>query len=110
MFDDRVVLAIEARGWRAEVWTHLNDETGTEEYAPPYPGPFTEPMQAHLLELAARSPFPLSDLAPEYSAVWAVHGLKPSRLNLQRGVDVTEEEIKRKRVRRLIDLFDRDGQ
>ena len=47
-FDDDVRLAVEARGWRAEVQTLRDDRTVKPGETAPHPGWFTEPMQAFL--------------------------------------------------------------
>jgi hypothetical protein len=86
-FNDEVKLAIEARGWRAEVETSRDDRPVKANEIPPHPGSFAKPMQAFLLDLAIQSPFPLARLRPEYSAPGCERDQMPSLLNLQDGIE-----------------------
>lgn len=84
-FDHHVTIAVEARGWRAEVHTWRDSRKLNQgEYAPD-PGSFTEPMQAFLLDLAAHSPFPLAPIHRELSAPGCERDQMPSRLNVMLG-------------------------
>lgn len=63
---DHVNISVEARGWRAAVWTNENLR-GESEHKPedPWPtaGTWSEPMVALLLDLAAKSPLALGKVA-----------------------------------------------
>jgi hypothetical protein len=107
-FNHDVHLCVEAGGWRADVRTSRDARIVKAGEERPDPGRFTEPMQACLLELAARSPFPLSSIRPEYSGdgdgddpTWATR--LPSRVNVQRGEECAWD-AERKEWRS--DLFD----
>jgi hypothetical protein len=52
-------ISVSARGWTATVWTWRNEATDTEGRCFGQTAGWSEPMQAVLLDLAARSPFPL---------------------------------------------------
>lgn len=83
-FDENVTLSVEARGWRASVDAARDSRpVKADQPLPTLPGSYSEPMQAVLLELAARSPFPLALLPPEYSAPGFERNAMPSRLNVQ---------------------------
>jgi hypothetical protein len=69
-FDDHVELRVFARGWRAEVWCWEDSRCMKPGENPPDPGQWSAPMQAALLDLAAKSPFPLDSVdyvEPEFN-------------------------------------------
>jgi hypothetical protein len=87
--DDRCELYVEAQGWRAYVRTEADMKRADGKPTPPL-GEWSEPMQALLLDMAARSPFPLSTIplvrcAPTTDD--AEHGakLRPSRYDVVHG-------------------------
>jgi len=55
-------IAVSARGWTARVWTWRNEATDTEGRCLGQTAGWSAPMQAVLLDLAARSPFPLDSV------------------------------------------------
>jgi hypothetical protein len=76
---DHVSLSVSARGWTALVYTWINERRTT----PPTPaveseGEWSEPMAAALLDLARKSPLPLSDITRVLAADDPT--LRPSRL------------------------------
>lgn len=81
---ENVSISVSARGWRAEVRTDRNEIADQDgKYLGRSPGEWTAPMQAVLLDLTAKSPFPLSTVRP----VNCAKGLTvPSRSDVVRGI------------------------
>jgi hypothetical protein len=78
---------LQARGWRVNVWAWTNDRPVAEgdprswpnDWSEPVAGDWSVPMAATLLDLAAKSPFLLSFVAPVPAGPAAAWGLAPSR-------------------------------
>jgi hypothetical protein len=106
LFDPRVKLSVEARGWRVEVQTWNDDRPLKAGAVAPYPGSFSEPMQAFLLDLAAQSPFPLAHIRRELSASDDDErgNDMPSRLNVQLGDEAPWDPVAKKWRHDMIDL------
>lgn len=60
---DKVEIWVRARGWKAAVWTWVNERPTKESEPWPPPTSWSEPMAEVLVELAQRSPFRLEPLA-----------------------------------------------
>jgi len=109
-FCERVAFIVSARGWSAEIQdTSRNEVTDTAgQYLGRSAGEWSEPMQAVLLDLAAKSPLSLDGVRivgcadPEWLAL-----KYPSRRDVIRGIERPERdapiESKKKRIKRLID-------
>lgn len=109
-FNDRVELQVSARGWTVTVRAWRNeaaDESGT--FLGRSPGEWSEPMQARLLDFAAKSPFPLASVRPvdcgDPDAFQT--RLKPSRRDVLRGAQPPggtglDGLSRNKRIKRLI--------
>lgn len=82
---------IRAAGWHLMVDTHHNRETITDAQGNATVrrscGELTEPMGAYLLELAARSPFPMTDVPFQRAHIGKDTGKYPSRRAVLRGED-----------------------
>jgi hypothetical protein len=107
---ERVEISISARGWTAWVWTDRNEATDHDgKYLGRSPGEWSAPMQAVLLDLAQKSPFPLASVRPVDCADPIVLDLQyPARRDVVRGVEPpgarsAAPESHKKRLRRLID-------
>jgi hypothetical protein len=89
-FDNHVEFWLEARGWRAEVSTWLDDRN------PPgavHSHDWSQPMQEFLLGLAQRSPFALVAIDPVDSAYGQDFDIKPSRRNVAKGWEWPTETV-----------------
>ena len=69
---EHVSIAVEARGWRAGVWTDENARDEDQRQPgdlrpPPSAGEWSEPMAAALLDLASKSPLSLAAVGIEHS-------------------------------------------
>lgn len=106
--DDQVQLTVSARGWSATVWAWRNEIADTDgQYLGRGPGEWSAPMQAVLLDLAAKSPFPLQTVRVVNCAdPYELHLIYPARRDVIRGIEPAERpapESKKKRIKRLID-------
>jgi hypothetical protein len=96
---DDVELWVRARGWSAVLETHHNARTVKRDDGQvvngQYPtGDWSDPMVATLLDLAQKSPFPLSAITPVFPADPTTSELRlrySPRLTVQRGIHVPAE-------------------
>src|SRR5437868_13924619 len=65
--------------------TWIDDRERNTGQVAPNPGTFSARMQAFLLELAQKSPFPLATVRCELSPVVSPRTIQPSRLNVLLG-------------------------
>jgi hypothetical protein len=106
-FNDHVEFKVSARGWSVYVGTDRNEVENKDGRRDRTwdTGEWTEPMQAVLLDLAAKSPFRLADIRP----VDCGPDLEmPSRRDILRGVRLSEtkrrEELDLKtRIQRILE-------
>jgi hypothetical protein len=114
-----VKLLVSARGWAAELWAWRDETKDKEGRCLNDPGRFSEPMQAVILEHAARSPFSLSSVPRVLAADADERPYKPSRLRIQLGEDAPYDEEKKEHqydiqdvnrvLRRILNSLDQGG-
>ena len=88
-FSDDVSISVLARGWEVTVWTNRNEVTDKDgKSLGRSSGEWSEPMQAVLLDLAAKSPFPMDGVRVVDCADARVLDLKfYARRDVIRGVE-----------------------
>ena len=108
IFNKEVEITVSARGWSAVVWAWRNEKADTDgKYLGRGPGQWSEPMQAVLLDLAAKSPFPLATVRVVNCGDPYALNLRPARRDVLRGIEPAESpkatDSHKKRLKRLID-------
>jgi hypothetical protein len=102
-------ISVSARGWTAMVWTWRNEVTDKDgKYLGRGPGEWSEPMQAVLLDLAAKSPFPLDPVRIVACADPYDSQLRyPARRDVVRGIERDPTHAASAARQRLQQLLDR---